>query len=166
MRIVLADYFKLHGRPEMTALVDNAEALLAKVNKLLAYAEDAGIVPGIDQISHNHVSSGYRPAGVNAATRNAALRSKHLTCHAVDLQDTIHTRALATWCVRHLARLEECGLWMEDPRWTGGRINTDPWVHLQDVPPGSGRRIYIPVDPRTSPPTDPTFFLRARTALP
>lgn len=163
MRIVLADYFKLHGRPESDALIANAATLLEKVNALLERAEQDRVVPGIDQVSQNHVASGYRHAGANASTANAAVASKHLTCHGIDLQDIIGTRALAVWCIQNLEQLEECGLWMEDPRWTGGRTNTDPWVHLQDVPPRSGRRVYVP---SSQPPTDPDFYKRAGLSPP
>jgi hypothetical protein len=34
--------------------------------------------------------------------------------------------------------LQEIGLWIENPMWT------PTWVHLQIVPPHSGRRIFVP----------------------
>lgn len=126
---------------ELTAEIrHNAGVLVGKVNTLLAMAETEGIVPGFDQVTGTHVASGWRPAGVNERTANAAKTSKHLTGQGVDLQDSAG-RALARWCLRNLDALEDLGLWMEDPQWTGGR---DPWVHLQTVPPGSGKRVYVP----------------------
>lgn len=156
MIITTNDYFKLHGDPEPNEYIANAVQLLDRVNDLLDQAGLAGIHPGIDQVSHNAVASGYRPPSVNAATSNAGAHSKHLTCQAVDIQDT-PSRALAQWCCRNLGELEFSKLWIEDPRWTGGHANLDPWVHFQSVPPGSGKRIYIPSD---APPGDPSFFSR------
>ena len=40
--------------------------------------------------------------------------------------------------LQRIDALQEIGLWMEDPQWT------PTWVHLQIVPPGSRRRVYIP----------------------
>lgn len=126
---------------ELTAEIRyNAARLVGKVNNLLAMAEADGVVPGVDQATQTAVSSGWRPPGVNDRTANAASGSKHLDGRAVDLQDTPH-RDLARWCLANLDALQDTGLWMEDPRWTGG---ADPWVHLQLVPPGSGKRVFIP----------------------
>jgi hypothetical protein len=121
-------------------ILHNAERLVGKVNNLLAFAEADGVAPGIDQATGNAVSSGWRPVFVNDRTRNSAAGSKHLDARAVDVQDT-RDRALARWCLKNLDVLEQLGLWMEDPQWTGG---ADPWVHLQLVPPGSGRRVFVP----------------------
>lgn len=118
----------------------NALETVERANKLLEAAAVDGVVPGVDQYTKNAVASGWRPNGVNARTQNAAATSRHITAQAVDLQDTTD-RALARWCLRNLAKLEEIGLWMEDPRWTGGK---DPWVHVQPVPPRSGHRVYVP----------------------
>lgn len=163
--ITREEYFKLHGEPAgdtREVMLFNADELLVRVNTLLEYAHEDGVDPGIDQVSGNFVASGYRPAGVNAATANAAAGSKHLTCQAVDIQD-VPGRALADWCCRHIQRLVATGLWMEDPRWTGGKTNTDPWVHLQTKSPQSGRRVYIP---SLTMPTDPDFFSSRGLAVP
>ena len=92
------------------------------------------------------VNSGWRPQGINDSTGNSAKNSRHLTAQAVDLPDV--DRSLAEWCVDNLDVLREIGLWMEDPRWT------PIWVHLQIVPPGSGKTVYIP---SSKPPLDPDF---------
>lgn len=118
----------------------NAESLLGKVNALLAQAAVDGVSPAIDQVTRTPVASGWRPLGVNARTANSGKASTHITGRGIDLQDTPH-RDLARWCLRNLDALEDLGLYMEDPQWTGGR---DPWVHLQLVPPGSGKRVYVP----------------------
>lgn len=109
---------------------NNAADLLGKVNLLLSWAKNDGI-------RAEYVASGWRPAAVNDATLGAAHNSKHLTGDAVDLRDN-GVRDLARWCLRNQDALEEIGLWMEDPKWT------PTWVHLQRVPPGSRRRVYVP----------------------
>lgn len=114
----------------------NAYQIVAKVNTLLAMAEVDGVEPALS-VRGDHVASGWRPEAVNDATANAAKNSKHCSGQAVDLADGAG-RALARWCLANLDVLEQVGLWMEDPRWTPS------WVHLQLVPPGSGKRVYVP----------------------
>lgn len=124
----------------------NAGLLLLLVNELLSEAAAEGVQPGIDAQTHCAVASGWRPPGINAKTANAAKNSKHLSGDAIDIRD-VRGRALAQWCLRNLDVLERLGLWMEDPRWT------PTWVHLQRVPPGSGRRVYRPSsNPPLAPP--------------
>jgi len=53
--------------------------------------------------------------------------SPHLTGHAFDIVDP--GQKLALWCCKNPAKLEACGLFMEDPAMTVG-INM-PWCHLQ-----------------------------------
>ena len=115
----------------------NAETTVGKANQLLE-------ISGFKHVSE--VSSGWRPRSVNDATANAATTSKHLSGQAVDLADA--HRDLAGWCVDNLDVLEGIGLWMEDPRWT------PTWIHLQTVPPRSGRRVFIP---SSASPADPNF---------
>ena len=96
-------------------------------------------------IKEDIVASGWRPSAVNDATCNAAKGSTHLTGQALDTKDP--NRRFAKWCLQNLHELEEIGLWMEDPRWT------PTWVHLQTVPPRSGKRVYVPsTKPALAPP--------------
>ena len=120
---------------ELTGEIEeNAKELIGRVNNLLA-----SLLMG-----EREVRSGWRPQGVNDATKNAASASKHITGQAVDLAD--NDRSLAKAIMLDPEALETFGLWMEDTRWT------PTWVHLQSVPPRSGKRIYIP---NSSPPTAP-----------
>jgi len=122
---------RTHGRELTHEIIQNAQVTVDKANELLERFEaETGIV--IDT-----VASGWRPSAVNGNTKNAATGSRHLTARAVDLRDTPE-RDLARWCLRNLDQLEDIGLWMEDPQWT------PTWVHLQILPPGSGRRVYVP----------------------
>lgn len=86
------------------------------------------------------ISSGYRPAAINAAV-GGAKKSNHIMCLAVDFVDD-KNRTLAKWCVANLKILEDLNLWMEDPRHT--KSDNGNWVHLQCVSPRSGKRIFIP----------------------
>ena len=113
---------------------ENAAKTVEAVNKLLAYAE-------IDGIIRDEVSSGWRPKSINDQTANAAKTSKHLTAEACDIEDA--GRELAQWCLLNLDKLDICGLWIEDPRFTYSD-NGKHWVHFQTVAPKSGKRVFIP----------------------
>lgn len=142
--ISLAIYFgdrESRYRLECTdAIHENAILTVACINAVLALAEKEGIIREI-------VSSGWRPQSVNDATKNAAKNSKHLVANAGDIADS--DRKLAQWCVSNPNKLAECGVWIEDPRWT------PTWVHFQRVPPDSGKRIYVP---NRKPPSAPALI--------
>ena len=78
--ISLADYFM--GRnvtyaDELTDdLVDNARITVFRANDLLHRFGES-----------RFVTSGWRPPAVNATIPNAARKSKHMTCQAIDLED-------------------------------------------------------------------------------
>jgi len=96
----------------------------------------AGVYLDPDPVTGTLVSSGWRPPAVNANTKGAARRSKHMTCEAVDVNDD--NGELDEWCMSNLDYLEEVGIWMEHPSATKG------WSHFQIVPPKSGNRIFYP----------------------
>ncbi len=106
-------------------LQSNAALTLERANALLARA---GMQRG--------VNSGWRPAAVNAAIPDAARRSKHMLCLAIDIDDDDGT--LDAWCMAHLSALAEIRLWLEHPS------ATPRWCHLQTVPPKSGNRVFYP----------------------
>ncbi len=125
----LADYYmgrdKSH-RSELTREIRaNARETLLRANRLL---RRAGMM--------RKVTSGWRPASINAAVPGAAKGSKHLSCLAIDLED--RNGALDAWCLAHPEILEELGLWLEHPDATPG------WCHLQIQPPRSGNRVFHP----------------------
>jgi hypothetical protein len=98
-------------------IINNINELLDKVNGLLF---DLGVQKG-------EVSSGWRPAAINAQTANAAKRSLHMIGKAVDIHDDANqTLGKAILCRPEL--LKNYGLWMEDLASTKGQ-NTN-WVHL------------------------------------
>jgi hypothetical protein len=125
----LADYYMGRDReyhaeltPELRA---NARETVGRVNRLL---KRAGFT--------RRVTSGWRPAAVNATVPGAAKGSKHISCIAIDLEDRDGT--LDAWCMAHLDVLEELGLWLEHPD------ATPDWCHLQTLPPRSGNRVFQP----------------------
>jgi hypothetical protein len=104
---------------------DNLNKLLVAVNKFRIYYNKPMIV-----------SSGYRPAAINAKVKGAAKKSNHMVCLAVDFKDT--DGAIDKFCTDNLHILEDCGLWLESPDSTPG------WCHLQCSPPKSGNRVFKP----------------------
>ncbi|MEO0271683.1 MAG: D-Ala-D-Ala carboxypeptidase family metallohydrolase [candidate division WOR-3 bacterium] len=131
-KITLDEY--LMGRDKVAPLTKeqktNAQKLLDSVNKLLSFFNKPV-----------KVSSGYRPAQINKSVGGAA-QSAHMTCEAVDLADP--NSELARWCLKNLDKIKECGLYLEDPRWT------PTWVHLQIRAPKSNNTVFIP---NSSPPS-------------
>lgn len=127
--ISLSDYYMGRDEKFPAELTDdlrwNAASTVDRVNQLLeAFGE------------HRNVTSGWRPAVVNAATPNAAKKSKHMTCQACDLEDK--DGWLDAWCIDNLPALERIGLWLEHPDATKG------WCHVQIIPPNSKNRVFRP----------------------
>lgn len=128
-KLKLVDYYMgrdAEYRSELTGeLRANARDIVRRVNRLL---QRAGMM--------RKVTSGWRPAALNATVPGAASGSKHISCLAIDLED--RDGALDAWCMANLPVLEELGLWLEHPRATRG------WCHLQTRPPRSGNRVFEP----------------------
>lgn len=82
------------------------------------------------------ISSGYRPAAINAKVKGAAKKSNHMRCLAVDFRDP--DGAIDKFCLDNLHILEACGLYLESPD------ATPNWSHLQCIPPKSGNRVFKP----------------------
>lgn len=83
--------------------------------------------------------SGWRPRLTNATlvvTAHAAPLSKHMDGLAVDLADP--EGEIKNYLLDHQSVLREYGLYMEHPLATKG------WVHLQIVPPKSGKQVFYP----------------------
>lgn len=83
------------------------------------------------------VVSGWRPQQLNDSIKNAATQSKHLTCQAVDLLD-LKPFPLMHAILENLIAAEVHGVYFEDFSYTPS------WVHIQVVPPKSGRRVFVP----------------------
>lgn len=136
--ITAAQYFGAYAEhPDATAERRyHATALLDVVNDLLEVAAadgcDLPVNPNTKSVIAGTRNGGFRPQD----SRVGAGNSKHKDGRAVDIYDP--KRQFASWCLAHPEELKKRGIHMEDPRWT------PTWVHLQDVPPGSGRLVYIP----------------------
>ena len=135
MSFKLSDYWM--GRdadyPDMlTGEIEAAAAVtVARANILIAAFQSA-----TDDNEERKITSGWRPPAINAATPNAAPRSKHMSGHAIDISDP--EGDLDEWCLAHPEQLEAIGLWQEHPS------ATKSWCHLQTVPPKSGKRVFYP----------------------
>ena len=96
---------------------ENVIILLEKVNALLFELK----------ITKASVSSGWRPAAINASVANSAKKSHHMTGKAVDILDD-SSQTLANKILVNPELLKKFNLWLEDPTSTKGK-NTN-WVHL------------------------------------
>lgn len=106
-------------------LKKNGEILLERVNTLL-------LSLGITTVA---VSSGFRPSSVNSKITNAAKKSLHMLCKAVDIEDSEGKIAQAIKAKPEL--LKDHSLWMEDPDSTKG------WVHLDISDTRKDRKVRI-----------------------
>lgn len=97
---------------------DNAERLLKAVNSFLVELDYKGIVK---------ISSGFRPPEVNAGIGNAAKKSLHMECLAVDILDD-KNQTLGKLCASKPDLMKKYGLFLEDLTSTLGK-NTN-WTHL------------------------------------
>lgn len=127
---MITDVEYLKGRDQAAPLdeqmVANMTILLAKLNALFQH-HYRGPYYGI--------SSGYRPATINAAA-GGAKRSAHLTCEAADLRDP--QNKIGKFLRDNEQILQVLDLYMEDPAATPG------WCHLQSRKTSSGRRVFKP----------------------
>ncbi len=95
----------------------------------------------LEQGGHEFVcTSGLRSQGKQAelikAGKSTATKSKHLTGCAADIHD--EDGHLKAWLETNPQILMTCSLWCEAAE------STTNWCHFQCVPPGSGRRWFIP----------------------
>lgn len=104
--------------PLTPELEKNLSILLVRVNKL----RQVWAKPLI-------VTSGYRPEHYNVIAGGAA-NSTHKTCEAVDFLD--RGQELSSWLVNNPDILRECGLFLENPKFTR------TWAHV-DIRPRSNR---------------------------
>lgn len=146
--ITLDDYFHA-AEPEgdrrlrfplaMTPEIEkNVVDLLERVNKLTYLARGAGVDFETHPRTKSYVSSGWRSPEINAATANAAMKSKHMRGLAIDIYDP--DGELDDWLMTDDGQraMTDCILWMEHPS------ATKNWSHVQSIAPKSGRRVFYP----------------------
>lgn len=130
------------GHSEITEEIKkNASELLESVNQLMLEAQEDGVGFTINPKTKSYISGngngGFRPSDSTVG----ASKSKHKTGNAVDIYDP--DREFASWCLAHKGKLADAGLCIENPQWTYS-ANGNHWLHLQNVPPGSGQIVYRP----------------------
>lgn len=134
--ITSQDYFKGYkGNSEITPAFEiNANIMLNKVNKLLAWMEEQGWHPAINPNTGTMVSGlkdgGWRPQECEIGAPGSA----HKQARAVDIAD--HDGMLDKMLNDQI--LEQFELYREAPASTPG------WCHLTDRAPGSGHRTFQP----------------------
>lgn len=119
--------------PLTPTLEANLKAYLEKINKFrAAYARPMICTSGLRSLEdHKRI---YREKAKGNATYRIPMGSKHLSAQAADFADP--DGKLMQFCKDNVPLLEAIGLWIEE--------GTVGWVHLQSVPPGSGRRFFKP----------------------
>jgi len=111
--------------------LDNANQLLTAVNNLFTDLS----------VKAMPLTSGWRPATLNAATPNAAKASLHMICKAGDFDDNAN-QDLAKLVASRPDLLRKYNLFMEDPQYTKGATC---WVHLDcGVRADRPSRLFIP----------------------
>lgn len=114
-----------HASELTPELIKSAKETVDKVNLFL---QEIGV-------KEAKVTSGWRPAGINAAA-GGAKKSNHMLCLAVDIADADCT--LWNKVVGNLEAAKKYGLYFEDKRWS------PTWVHIQTIAPKSKKRIFVP----------------------
>lgn len=128
----------LKGKVELGDLPEDHRAnlaiLLERINKIRsAYGKPMTVTSGYRSME-DHLRI-YREKGVTDQSK-IPMKSRHLSGRAVDIGDG--DKKLKEWILDNVALLESVGLWCED------FSTTDNWVHFQTVPPGSGKRFFMP----------------------
>jgi hypothetical protein len=117
----------------------NLLILLEKANKIRAAYGKPLIVSSGYRDKHDHIRIYIEKAmkeGKPFDITKVPMGSKHLTGSAIDLFDP--NQELQKWVKENIKLFEDVGLWMED------FSATPNWVHVQIVPPKSGKRFFIP----------------------
>lgn len=114
-----------HNYPTTDEINSNLQMLLVALNKVRA----AYNIPMI-------VTSGLRSVADQQRINPSAPKSKHLLGLAADISDPDGN--LWKWCMVNIQVLIEADIYLED------KAHTPTWVHMQCVPPKSGKRIFIP----------------------
>lgn len=124
------------------------EILRAGSHKWTEAEVDVVILRNLEDLCRKVNALGYKPAMYATSCLRSikdqqrinpkAMGSSHLYGCAIDIADP--DGDLADWLQTSIGygTLGECGLWMEDPKYTKG------WVHLQTYAPKSMNRIFKP----------------------
>lgn len=112
------------NHPELTkAHIENANKLLSEIKALF---EELDL-----NIEDYEFSSGFRPSSVNKNIANAAKKSLHQLCLAIDIKDD-KNQTLAKKMRQCADKRKKRGIWLESPDHTKGKYTN--WVHLDLSP--------------------------------
>ena len=132
------EYFGTYNKhPDVTQEIrDNARKLLVACTML----EDMAIVDGVmfpdNPATHSGVSGGANGGFRPQKCPVGASLSSHKQGLAVDRYDP--RGHIDEWCMAHLDKLEQCGIYIEHPSATEG------WSHWTIKAPRSGNRVFYP----------------------
>jgi len=125
---------------------DVIELLQAGSHKWKKSDVDAVTLRNLEELCQKVNALGYRPPMYASSCLRSladqkrinpkALGSSHLYGAAVDVKDP--NGDLAKWVKANKAKLEQCGLWCENPQYTKG------WVHFSIYAPKSMNRFFNP----------------------
>lgn len=127
----------LHGaklEDQTPEVQSNLQILLERINKIRAeWGKPMRVTSGFRAMA-DHLRI-YKAKGITDLKR-IPMKSKHLIGAAVDIYDP--KQELQKWCKANEPSLVKAGLWMED------FSATPTWCHFQMMPPGSGKRWFLP----------------------
>jgi hypothetical protein len=118
----------------------NLTILLDKMNKFRkAFGRPMTVTSGLrDKADMIRI---YKIKGVTDLSK-IPMKSKHISGQACDIADPdLHVQK---FILDNIPLIEELGLYFEDFHSTIGKSTEGAWVHFQIIPPGSGRRFFIP----------------------
>ena len=132
--ITLEEYFgKWEHTEEHTR---NAEVLLKKVAIVLEEAFASGVDFHVNPLTNSYVAGetlgGFRPQDAKIGSAKSA----HKEAMAIDVYDPMND--IDQWCIKHQSILQQCGLYLEDPK------ATPKWCHLSTRAPASWKTVFQP----------------------
>lgn len=113
---------------------DNLVVLLEKLNKIRQlYGKPMTVTSGYRSLlEHLRI---YKDKGITDKSK-IPMKSRHLFGFACDISDP--KQELQAWFKANEKALIEIGVWMESFEYTKN------WIHIQTVPPASGKRYFNP----------------------
>lgn len=144
---------------EVKYMISMKEILMGRMTEAELTQEQAANVKILfERINKLRTAYG-KPIKVNDGVRRpqdtpkfGSATSWHLRGGAIDLDDD-DAGTLWKWIWANRFKLKEWGLWCEHPCWTHSKNGT--WIHLQIMPPKSGKRFFVP---SSQPNPNPSFW--------
>jgi hypothetical protein len=123
----------LKGKKAPKNCETHLKVLLVRVNKVQErYGKLQFVITSGLRTLTEHLAI-YRKKGITDP-KKIPMKSKHLFCQAVDIEDK--DGKFYAWIQKNETIIQEIGLYYE--------LGTRGWVHLQIIPPGSGKTGFFP----------------------